>query len=588
MNRTTTLLLFLLVVGLSFAVWKQRKIDRDPDQQTREALFQGVVPARITSIFFDNVPRDFMLRLEKDQYGQWLITEPIAYSAHEGQVQLMLETIATNGATRVPDAELELAESSLANPRVAFEVTETLEDGSKKITRVEMGDIDLDGERVFVRVRGKIFRTLINFDSMLQLNIDDYRSPRIFTIQPRDIVEVHRDGSRLGVGIPRNLFMRLRRAGLDWRMDRPHTALIDPTFMGFFLAKSTSLSVNKFVEDNPQDLALYGLDNPQVRLEFVDNSGQSQVALFAQAMQGGDMYCKRETLPHVWIIPREYAVTLMQVELELLDHNFMRAFHDDIERIEIGNLGGSIVLTHDAERATQPWGVAEVVNGEIGGARPASAAIIADLLTKLDALQIARFLPDENTATRFPENAPWRGIRVTANGAVQGGTIAENFTSSQGSDALFFRRDGDSIVGLVPREVTEVFGLSYLDLVDPQLLVLEEKDQSSLTISAGDRSRQFRRQRTGEWFYTDINAAATELWPVLDGIFFLKAEEHLADAERELVDIVTVEVEGVNGTTVGFQLARDDAGVTYALIGGYVSKLADQGLHGRLLEIALK
>jgi len=591
MNRTTTLLLFLLVALLGFAVWKQREVGaNDPDLNTREALFEGVIPGRITSIFFDNVARDFMLRFERDQIGQWLITEPVAYPAAEEQVQRMLETITTNVATRVPDAELQLAESSLEDPRVAFEVTETLEDGSKKITRVEVGDLDLDGNRVFVRTRGKVFRTLRNFDSMLQLNLADYRSHRIFTIRPREIVEVLRDGSALLGSGPRNLFMRVRRHGLGWRMERPHSALIDPTFMGFFLAKSTSLAVDKFVEDDPQDLALYGLDNPQVRLEFVDNNGNSQAALFAQAQVGGDMYCKRETLPHVWIIPRDFAVTLMQVELELVDHNFLRAFRDDVERIELGGASGTLVLTRDATRETQPWTVASRSTSAAPGApRPASAEFVADILTRLDALQVARYLPEEDAAAIFPKDAPWRGIRVTAGGQVQGGSIADGYTSAQGSQAVYFLRDEDSIVGLLPSEVTTLFDLTLLDLVDPQLLVLEEKDQRTLTVSGGGKTREFKRQRSGEWFYTDMNAQATELWPVLDGIFFLRAEEHIEDGTLlELSDPVEVSVVDAEGVAKSFTLARDAGGATYATVDGHVARLADQELHGRLLEIATR
>lgn len=587
MSRKTTLLMLAVVLALSATVWWQTRREEGGLEVYHEMLFEGVAPARITAIRVDNLYRSLHLTLERDGLQNWKLTDPIEYPADTATAMRLMEHVRSGIGDIVPAEELAFLEPGLDPPQAVMEVIETLNDGREIRTRIEMGTIDLDGDRVFVRRDGRIFRTLRTLDTDLQRPLSDYRSKRIFDLRPREVVEVHREGSRVfpdAVDGPRarDLGLQLQRRGYGWWMSRPWHVQVQSETVAVFVRNSVSAHVSYFEKDAPTDLSVYGLDPPDIRLSVVGRDGERQTALFG-TRTGSVWYCKREDLPYVWRIEDTTVFKVSMPAEVLFDTQIVRVLRRDVTEIQLVSEEHEIRLQRDGEA----WSVTEREGLEAPWTDPVPAdqGVVGVLLSTLETNGIAKYLPDDAVEDHFPDGAQRRGIWIEARGARQGGWVGMEYRSAAGSRAFTFLRDGENVVCLVPAPIEALLDFTLLDLRSDQLLDLKEIELSSMTFRLGDIERRFVRSQASIWKYPDMDAEALELRPVLDKLFFLRAASHVAAAEAEpLLDPVEVTFEGP-GRIFHATIGRTSADRVEAQVLGMRSVLANQDLHAELLAI---
>lgn len=589
MNRLTTLLLLLIVLGLGTAVWWQSRREARGDYTFVEPLFKGVDADRVEQIFFDNLERSTYLRFERDEHRTWSITDPIAYSAENESIEVVLDVIERNPAIVVPDAELVYAEESFEPPRAVVEVSERVGE-ELRVTRVEIGALDVDGSRVFVRTRGRIYRTWRNLDTMLQRTLDEYRSHRVFEIPIREVIEVHRSGVDLREDSSRDLALEARRQGYAWWMDKPYRAQLDPQALSVYVAAVGSLRTERFVDDDPADLSIYGLDRPDITVELFDRRGGHQAVLFASDMLGGSWFCKRADQPAVFGLDEDDVFRVKMPVDQMLDRKFLRALRDDVQGIEILGEHGTLRVAREPGSALEDarWSVAERLLDTDEWSVPVAANPdrVEDLLTTLEQAELTKYLRDVRVSEAFPPSAPRRGAWVDLTGDRQGGRIGERYRSETGSQAFLFHRDQEDVVALAPVAVGELLGTTLRDLQSLQILELDEVHLRKLSLRQGSRERTFERAVEGTWRYVDMDAEATELHPVLDALFFLRASEHIPEQDREpLSDVVTVEIGDAQGTWHRVEIGVGPGGRVECERLGLRSVVKDQTLHGKLLAV---
>lgn len=215
MNRLTTLMLLVCVLALGTVAYLQteREAKTIPADGLSEALFPGVDRSRIAAIRLEDIKGSSHMRFERDVAGQWFITDPIAWPAEQNQVLEIVQVILRNRVVAVPDALAEEAARSFEPPEGFIEVEETMEGAEPRRTRVELGAVDLDGARVYVRRDDQIFRTLRNFETPFTLGLSDFRSKRIFALRAEEVIALERVGGWYDQVEQQSLGMRAFRQG---------------------------------------------------------------------------------------------------------------------------------------------------------------------------------------------------------------------------------------------------------------------------------------------------------------------------------------------------------------------------------------
>jgi hypothetical protein len=534
------------------------------------ALLDGLASERVWRVRIDHLERGNQLTLERDALGVWFLTDPLAYPARSDLVQDLLRTLARSRG--LLDEQVSLAAAQLAPPRCVLEIAQT-ESGGERSWRVELGRLDADPRRVYVRVPGHpasrmpgaradgaavlcIERSL---DTTLLRNVDDWRAPRLCALDGGAIVSLRRSGEvDLGLegGGLVDLALDARRTGARWIDARTPVTALDPGALSALARQAAEVGAERFVDDAPTDVGQYGLDPPLVRLEISDASGESAALRLghrpgdrALARQDVRWLCMREGFPHVIQVPGRVVEFLLRPAQDLFDQVAVRVRREDVLRVELGDGQERLLL----ERAGDSWSVTS------GATRyPADEARVADVLGTIEQALIGGFPAQA-------ELGPTAGRRslcvVTHSGAELGGELGPAWNEiARGARGVLFRRFGDERVGWVGEELGRLFDLDADALRSRSILHVEEKELASVRLVLAGRELVYVRQEA-RWFPAGLGVDAPRAFLLaLDVLMHPRAARWLESGPEAGADAIHVVLRTAQ-REVGFELARAAEGI---------------------------
>ena len=587
MNPRTTLILLVLVSVLGGLIWVQTGRE-DPEAMVVDVpLLEGYDPSRLTRVRIDNIERSSHISLERDKAGRWYLSDPIAYPARREMLS-QLQQVLRNQARRVSAAELATLDPGLDPPRAVMQVTESLASGEDRVSRIEMGALDIDGISIYVRAGDQVLRTRRNIETILNAHFEDWRSRSVFELDDKGIVEILREGFWYDGPEQTSLFVQAQARGSIWKFDRPGPFLGSAMAVTAWGTGLATLRVSDFRSDiDEPDLERYGLHAPWFSVTLIDRAGRRQTV--DVAMKEGAVRAKRRDLPYVWDLdPRELEL-LRRDPRDLFDRRIASVFRAEVDRILVR--GDRSELRFQQDRSASTWSVESMgPDGEWGLALPANPDVVDRLLGTIEQTDVAGILWDETEETYFPADAPARGVWIESNGLRYGGRFGLVRTSPEGVQALTFLREEEGVVSLLPIEVEELMGLTALESQSLMILELREGEISRIGIGMdGGTEREFQREVQGTWVHaSEAGLRATELLPALDYLVYLMASEHLAPEQSEaLEDVVRVRIAAARELHQ-VEIGRTSEGEVRAIVGGRQSVLARPELHGILLGIAKK
>jgi hypothetical protein len=596
-NKLTPLLLLALVVGLGFAIWKQTEREDPTANQVHVPLFEDLDAAAITRVRIDNIERSQHLTMERDGGGRWFLTDPIAYPARSEMLINLLDAVARNRAWVIPESQRDSVEESLAKPRAILELREEHEGREPRTHRLEMGQVDVDGQRMNVRVAGpdggRIVRTMRDLETMLETGVTEWRNRRVFDMRYDEVVEIRREGIDTLMDGQVDMTLHARRDGSGWWIDRPVRIQGDPGFLGTWAGVLSAVRVRRFASDVPDpDLAAYGFDSPIFTLALVDRRGREQVLEIGKPVITSGYYARRKGQQFIWELEeRDFSQLFYQPD-KLFDHVVVRLPREVMESLSLRGREYDLRLTQDL--ASQDWtlawrGLDE--GSEWTAEMPAHSPTVDRVLAFLGRKDtVAAYLWDMPVEQAFGDDAALQAIWVQSGGQRFGGRMGAEYTTEGGTPTRLWLRERENRVCLVPADVAELLALTPEDFLSLQLVELSEPTTKRITIQTGERvPRIFRKTLQTTWIHHDLKTdALPELLPVIEHLFFLQAERHVPRGEeQELHDVVSVRIQGRDGDTQ-FDVGRTAGGEVRALMGSRQSVLKFQGLHAALLEIASK
>ncbi len=595
MNKSTVLVLALVALLLGGAVYLQTEREKDYDPSLGEPLLGEGRIERVTEIRVDHIERGKNYHMSRLEDG-WQLIDPINYPANEAMVKVFLEALAGAGEY-VPAGDLPALEAHFERPRAVVFVTETMEGGAKVEHEIQVGELDVDGQRLEVRTRGKILRIWRNLDTAIMRSIADLRRKKLFRMRGQDVVTIQRLGAEYRPDGAIDLTTEAERRGPRWVLSRPVDMQLDPGVTGLWAIALTSIRAERYISDiDDPNLASYGLKDPAIRLRLGDRRGRDEEVHIGVAPGGG--WCARVAGDkHIIELDLADLPQILQPIQELWDTNLLQAFRRDIAAVELARVDRADLrfVQDDSEN----WTVAQRPPGQRGFDLPVAAdvAAVEGLLAVLEQNEIEQWLdgPGETPAELFPAGTKPRGVWVELRGLLegerQGGQLGERRVTEAGTELDVFLREGDELAGLVTSELATWLERDLADWRSRQLWALKEIRLNRLRLAQGEKSREFGRQIQGTWRYVDVDAPATELFDVLDSLIFLKAESHLTAsqaAEMPLQDPFTVEFTTVDGDASIARIGlaeRNGASEVQVEVLGLRSVAKDQGLYERLGKI---
>lgn len=587
MNLRTTLVLLALVLALgSIAVWQLGREDR---QRVAEELplFAGVDPSRVTALRVEHIAHDDFLRIERGPERRWRITDPEELPADDAIVEHLLGTALGRRGTPVPASEADPAKLGFEPPRAVLELEEATSAGPRR-TRLELGGVDPDQQRVNVRVDGRILRTWRDLETALSRPREEFRSHRVTELAPEEIVEVHRSGTvHRFDGVVLDTRLDALADGGAWRLTSPVEGALDPLGLSLWATAFAQLKCQAFLDvGGKRPLADFGLDPPEATLRVGTAGGREVVLLVGRPghVPGENWAAAVAGRPQVFALENADLEVLLIPTLDLLDHRLWRVTRESIESVELSTSARVLELGREKKR----WTVREKLRGEaeFGPLLTADKARVEDLLAGLDALEFQGFDPE----WKLEDMDVAGGIHVRAQGLVQGGVVSVPETDTSGARTVRFRRDGDRVVARANAALHDAVARPIEDLLSLLVEELVEVEQRALVVGDGARVRRYTRGAKGQWVREGTDLEARELAPLLDALLFLRAERHLRPEERvELVDSISFNFVDVNDTShvvvVGRAAAGGFEGRSILQVDGRLSLARERDLNERLRKL---
>lgn len=540
------LLLSLGVVGALcfFAYWAMTQ-DTANKVEVEGALIEGFDASRVKAVRLDNVERSLQMRVEQRNEG-WFIVDPLEFPVEEAVLFVVLDALSTQRFKPAPEAEA--AKVGLNPPRMVLDVEELV--GTQTVSRrIEVGVVDLDPHFTFVRVDGRIGRTERGLDTTLDRTLHDWRSRNLWTIYPKDVVEVRRRGN-VGVGPTADGSDVEFSALLDgvWRSATPFRAQLDPDVFLRWLVAASTLRAQFFI-DAPGPLEYYGLDRPTLEIELAQADGKTEVLALAPEPQGEMWFAARRGSPHVFRVPADVVQPLAVPAVGLIDRELVRVASEAVDRIELSLDGRETVLT----RTEKGWRVAGKTNGvDVVADDPAD---MPSIIEALGLIQRTRF--DDVMRGRNWSDAERRGAVLVHSGEdVQGGSLGAALRTSDGVEGVLFRREGDSLVALVSTGLAELAGRDPLSWRSLELHKIPELEVARIELTYRGNSRAYARDDKGLWVRVGTTAEAREFAKLVDGVLSMRATELLPRGNDQLADVVNVRVVRYAGSFYEFALGK--------------------------------
>jgi hypothetical protein len=246
--------------------------------------------------------------------GTWKLTEPLQGDAEQDLLDDFLHRLTQLRAAALvvekPDA-IALKKYGLDRPEVQWRV----QSGDKEVLNLLIGNKETKGERRYAYVPTRSVGTKVVgglvflLDARLsQKVLDEYR-PRTVWTPPLDAVEIE----SLNYRYKRTPFM-LEKAGSSWQAVGRPSAKINTASVEDTLAALAGLKLSRYAVDKGANLALFGLDEPELVLEIGTRSGKRVLRIGNGEGSSKGRYARIQESDHggVFVLDEETCMRLMR------------------------------------------------------------------------------------------------------------------------------------------------------------------------------------------------------------------------------------------------------------------------------------
>jgi hypothetical protein len=385
---TSTLILVVVLAGLGAYIYfvdsKRPAGSADGSSATKEKVFtvdaDKINELRITY-------KGGASLLKKTESG-WKMIEPVQTEADPPEAIGVATALTNVEIVRVIDENAtNLEQFGLADPPIVVEykaeggASGTLKLGNKNATQGEIYALKNSDKRVF----------LVSSFQETSFN------RTAFELRDKKILKFDRDKADSLVLAKGNTSMELARSGTEWKVVKPVPSRSDYSAIEGFLTRLSSSNMSKMLEENPKDLAKYGLDKPAMTVTI--GAGSAKTVLEVGKTEGDQTYARDASRPIVFTVD-----TTLQTDLNKSFDDFRKKELFDFRPVYLAKLravidsaGGSKTYDFEKVKPAKPadpetWKVTPVG----GSSHTADASAMDELLNKLAGLKAESFV--EGTA----------------------------------------------------------------------------------------------------------------------------------------------------------------------------------------------
>ena len=200
---------------------------------------------------------------------------------------------------------------------------------------------------------------------------------------------------------------RVQRVGDGWQLVEPDKADADTGVVGSVTSSLASLEVQRVVDENPADLAQYGLNPARIEVAFrlKDQKDFQRLLVGEKTPTGGDLFAKRPDETRVFLVSSFLDATFNKTAFDFRDKAILKFQQDQTDGIEV--VDGSTTLQF-AKSGTD-WRIVKPV------AVRADYAAVEGLISRLSSAQMQKIVaPDAGDLKAHGLDRPALSATITS------------------------------------------------------------------------------------------------------------------------------------------------------------------------------
>ncbi len=139
--------------------------------------------------------------------------------------------------------------------------------------------------------------------------------------------------------------LELQRDGETWKIVEPREVVADDSVVSGLLGTLSGLEASDTIEEQPVSLEDYGLEAPQVTVEFLTKPGGTQTLLLGDnTPTGGSVYAKTKDQPRVVTVPSNVRNDFSKTLFDLREKNVLKFDTTSASHAWLRNKSGKLEL----------------------------------------------------------------------------------------------------------------------------------------------------------------------------------------------------------------------------------------------------
>jgi hypothetical protein len=219
----------------------------------------------------------------------------------------------------------------------------------------------------------------------------------------------------------------LKKTGTEWQIVTPVAAQPDGAAVSGLTSNLSTLELQRVIEEDPKDLAEYGLAQPRLEVTFKAGGTEHRLQIGRKTPAATDLYAKLGEGKRVFLIPSFVDTTFNKTTFDLRDKTVLKVERDKIDTLSITSPKRVLQFT----KADGEWHMTLPVKAR------ADFTTVDGLVSRLGTLQIKSIVAPEPTAlTEYGLDKPETTIQLGS-----GSSQATLLIGKVAGDAFVYAKD---------------------------------------------------------------------------------------------------------------------------------------------------
>lgn len=460
--KTPLIFLVLVIVsGIVLYAVKTHK-EREKEIKEKEKKLFSIDSLDVIEIELKRKKEGDTIVFKKVGEDEWMLTSPIEASA---------DPFTPRGiARKVEDMEVkrkfskkelgDLAQFGLKEPE--YIITLKLKDNAS--TTLFVGKKAPVGYSAYVTKENdeNVYLVSASILNELKKKVVDYRNKKIMDFLTSDV-------SKLTLKRKREEIIFEKETEEKWMIKKPINVRASKDEVQKLISRIRGIRVEKFVDDSPKTLKVYGLDNPVITIKVERKEKSALILHLGKRFKEGKkelVYAKREDRRNVYAIKVDVYNTVLKKVVDFREKKPVRFYTWKVKNFAIST--SSETFQFDKDEDNNWW----LMYGE--EKFKAKRLKVESLLRKIRDIEVKEFVDDNpSSLKRYKLDSPEYIIRITP----ENESPLEVIFSSAKRQGVYFKRVDEPYVYLADKNVLDLLKIKKDEMIGKE----KEKEQKGET-----------------------------------------------------------------------------------------------------------